>query len=105
MMNFLSDTIETEMTSFLFILNFHTLIVIYQLMVVLFCIHPYNNVNVFSALLISGFAKNHLTLSFKTFFGRYQRLFERYCATSVHMTKRDIGNYNVGSKLTIIFLF
>jgi hypothetical protein len=46
-MNFLPDAIETEMTSFLFILNFHILIVLYQLIVVLFCIHPDNNVTVF----------------------------------------------------------
>jgi hypothetical protein len=46
-MNFLADAIETEMESFLFILNYHTLIVIFQLIVVLFCILPYDNVTVF----------------------------------------------------------
>ena len=89
MMNFLPDAIETEMTSFLFILNLHTLIVIYQLIVVLFCIHPYNNVNVFSALLICGFAKNRLTLSFKTFFERYQHLAENNFVTYEQITNDD----------------
>jgi hypothetical protein len=45
--NFLSEAIEKEMTSFLFfIMNFHTLIVIYQL-IALLSIHSYNNVTVF----------------------------------------------------------
>jgi hypothetical protein len=46
-------------------------------------------------LLNQGLLKNHFILSFKTVFGRYQHLVEKYSVSCVHMTKDGIGNYSL----------
>ena len=53
-------------------------------------------------LLNQGFIKNRLILQFKTLFGRYQHLVEKYSITCVLMTTDDIDNC---SKLTIVSLY
>jgi len=87
MINFLPEAIEKEMTSSFYIINFKTVIVIYQKLqrmdffftthtlrssLFSFCIYTYNNVTVFWVLWSLGFAKNCLVLSL--FFGNYRHL-------------------------------